>query len=112
PVTLVTDDGDDADDDEASSESSDDVQELRFSRVERLAEKDFAACSAAERSELYDALAALRIGGPTRRSLRLEPAHGTRGQMDLRRTVQEAKRTGGETLTLRTRRPRRRPRRL
>jgi uncharacterized protein with von Willebrand factor type A (vWA) domain len=113
PVTLLTDDGDDPDDDEAATETTDEVvRELRFSRVERLAEKDFADCSAAERAELYGALAALRLAGPTRRSLRLEPAHGTRGRPDLRRTVREAKRTGGEALTLRTRALRRRPRRL
>jgi uncharacterized protein with von Willebrand factor type A (vWA) domain len=113
PVTLLTDDGDEPDDDEVASETTDDVvRELRFSRVERLAEKDFATCTATERAELFEALAALRVAGPTRRSQRLEPAPGTHGRPDLRRTVRDAKRTGGETLRLRTRRPRRRPRRL
>jgi len=113
PVTLLTDDGDDPDDDVAASETTDDVvRELRFSRVERLAEKDFATCTATERSELYEAIAMLRVSGPTRRSQRLEPAHAAHGRLDLRRTVHDAKHTGGETLRLRTRRPRRRARRL
>ena len=112
PVTLVTDDADDDPTDDASSESTDDpVQELRFSRAERLAGKDFAACTDAERAELYDALARLRVGGLTRRSRRLAPASGS-GRPDLRRTVRDAKRTGGETLRLHTRGPRQRPRRL
>jgi hypothetical protein len=113
PVTLLADDGDDRPDDDASQDGSDElVQELRFSRVERLAEKDFATCTADERDELHDALAQLRLGGPTRRSRRFTPASGPSGRPDLRRTIRDAKRTGGEALRLRTRKPRARPRRL
>ena len=112
-VTLLTDDGDDGGDDDLAAEAHDDlVRELRFSRVERLADKDFAACSHDELGELHDALARLRVAGPTRRSHRLTPATGSGGRPDLRRTVRDAKRTGGEALRLRTRRNRRRPRRL
>jgi uncharacterized protein with von Willebrand factor type A (vWA) domain len=114
PVTLLTDDADgDPDDEDAAEASRDEIlHELRFSRVERLAERDFATCSDDELRELFDAVARLRVGGPTRRSHRLTPAPGAAPHPDLRRTVQQAKRTGGEVLRLRTRQPRRRPRRL
>ncbi len=112
-VTLLVDELDDGSEDEADGADRDDeLRELRFSRVEHLAGKDFARCSDDERRELFEALSRLHLGGPTRRSHRLAPATGQSGRPDLRRTVQDAKRTGGEALRLRTRRPRRRPRRL
>jgi uncharacterized protein with von Willebrand factor type A (vWA) domain len=114
PITLLTDDASDDNDDEDTPSTGPDelTRELRFSKVERLSGKDFAACSDDERAELYDALARLRVGGLTRRSRRLAAASGPSGRLDLRRTVRDAKRTGGETLRLHTRQPRQRPRRL
>jgi uncharacterized protein with von Willebrand factor type A (vWA) domain len=112
PVTVLTDHPDPDGDDSEGERSDEVIRELRFSRVERLAGKDFASCTDDERRELLDALDRLHLVGPTRRSHRFAPVSGRAGRPDLRRTVRDAKRTGGETLRLRTRRPRKRPRRL
>jgi uncharacterized protein with von Willebrand factor type A (vWA) domain len=112
PVSLAADTAEDGDDDHAAEVSDEPVQELRFSRVERLADKDFAGCTDDERAELFEALSRLRLAGPRRRSRRMVPGSGPGDRPDLRRTVRDAKRTGGEALRLHRRRPRSRLRRL
>ncbi len=85
---------------------------VRFSRLETLRDKDFAACSPEELAELHRAVTRLRFGGAQRRSRRLRPTRRPTGRPDLRRTVQAALGTGGEPIHRRYRAPVDRPRRL
>jgi len=79
--------------------------------AERLAGRDFDALSASELARMVEAMTALRVAIPPRRSRRTRrAAHGD--HVDLRRTLRTARRTAGDPVALarRTRRPR--PRRL
>ena len=80
------------------------------SRVEVLRQKSFAACSAAELAELAALMARLRLVAPPRltRRRRASPS----GELDLRRTVRQALRTGGDPARILRRARRRRPRRF
>jgi len=111
-VTLGLDDGSEEDlppDDQPLEEPT---VVVRFSRLETLRDKDFAACSPGEMAELHQALSRLRLGGTRRRSRRLRPTRRPTGRPDLRRTVQAALGTGGEPISRRYRAPVDRPRRL
>ncbi len=88
------------------------VISVRFSRLETLRDKDFAACDAAELAELHRALSRLRLSGANRRARRLRPTHRPTNRPDLRRTVRAALRTGGEPIQRKCRAPVERPRRL
>jgi len=91
------------------------TQAVRWSPVEVLRERDFAAYTAAEFEEARRALRDLRLAAVLRRSRRLRPvrrARGQRSQLDLRRTVRRALRTGGEPIERSFRGPARRPRRI
>lgn len=112
PAAIGLDDGADEDDGTEGAGQEDPAIVVRFSRLETLRDKDFAACSADEMAELHVALARLRLGGSTRRSRRLRPTHRPTGRPDLRRTVQAALGTGGEPIHRRYRAPVDRPRRL
>jgi uncharacterized protein len=79
--------------------------------TERLAHRDFAELSAQELAALLVAMRRLRLAPPPRRSRRT--AVGIRGSVvDLRATLRAARRTAGQPVRLRRRRPRHRPRRL
>ncbi|HXV93370.1 MAG TPA: VWA domain-containing protein [Pseudonocardia sp.] len=81
------------------------------SAAERLAGRDFAELSPQELALLVSAMGRLRVALPTRRVRRTRRAsHGT--QVDLRRTLREARRTGGHPVRLARRTRQRRPRRL
>jgi uncharacterized protein len=80
------------------------------SPVEVLRHKSFAACSPEELAQLAALMARLRLAAPPRRTRRRRPA-GTR-ELDVRRTVRRALRTGGDPAVLARRDRRRRPRRL
>ena len=88
------------------------VFSLRYSPVEVLRAKDFALCTAEERAEVQRLLAALRFGGPMRRSRRYRRAGRGRAQLDLPRTVRRAMRAGGEPVPRAWRAPGLRPRRI
>ena len=81
------------------------------SAAERLADRDFDALSPQELALLAAAMGRFRVATPLRRVRRTRrAAHGA--HVDLRRTLREARRTGGDPVRLSRRTPRRRPRRL
>jgi uncharacterized protein with von Willebrand factor type A (vWA) domain len=66
---------------------------------ERLASKRFDALSPTELAQLYRLMSRLKLATPLRRTRRYERAgHGR--QVDLRRTLREARRTGGDPIRL------------
>jgi len=84
---------------------------LRYSRSERLHEKDFGDFDDAELHEAERVMETLRVRPARRRSKRRERAR--RGDRpDLRRTVRAAMRRGGEPIELATTRPGEKTRRL
>jgi hypothetical protein len=79
--------------------------------AERLAGKDFAELTPAELLMLAGLMSKLTLAVPLRRSRRHQPTpHGKR--TDLRATLRQARRTGGDPLRLARRAPSRQPRRL
>jgi uncharacterized protein with von Willebrand factor type A (vWA) domain len=111
-ITLAVDDdsGDEGGTD--GGEASDDpVVHLRFSAVEVLRTKDFAACSDTELAEAQTIMTRLRFAGPPRRSFRMRP-HRRGRRPDLRATVRASLRAGGEPVRRHWRDPGERMRRL
>lgn len=104
PKNLVL-DRDEADEAPAeSSEGESDSQSVvRFSYTETLRAVDFASMSDEERSETDRLISAMRLRPATRRSRRRRPSTRTTGTPDLRRTLRDALRTGGEPLRRKTR---------
>ncbi len=83
-----------------------------WSEMEILREKDFARYTEAEMAVARELIARLARRHPTRLSRRTRPSR-RRGHMpDLRQTVHESLRTGGEPLTRRWRKPTQRPRKV
>jgi uncharacterized protein with von Willebrand factor type A (vWA) domain len=99
---------------EEDSDSGDEeltAREVYASATERLASTDFAELSPAELLMLSGLMRKLTLAVPLRRSRR--PQQTQRGrQTDLRRTLRQARRTGGHPLRLARRAPLREPRRL
>ncbi|MDQ1397078.1 MAG: uncharacterized protein QOG64_2337, partial [Acidimicrobiaceae bacterium] len=104
-IVLAFDDEDPDDEAEGPHEDSEEndgeVLSVRYSSVEVLRHKDFAAYSTAEFAEARRLMADLRLNGALRRSRRQRPAparatHGTRP--DLRGTVRAALKAGGEPM--------------
>jgi hypothetical protein len=119
PVQLLVDDGPDAVDDPDTGDGDPpvpgaDVLAVRWSPVEVLADKDLAACSAAELDEAQRLMADLRLRAALRPSRRRRRDHRPRqgGRVDLRRTVRSAIRQGGELGRPATTSAGRRPRRV
>lgn len=86
---------------------------VRWSPVEVLRTKDFAAYTPAELREAHELMADLRLVGARRRSRRRRPVrsrHG--GALDVRRTVRRSLRAGGEPVRLERSGPSERPRRV
>jgi uncharacterized protein len=71
---------------------------------ERLADRRFEALSPAELAQLYRLMSRLKLATPLRRTRRYERGRGR--QIDLRRTLREARRTGGDPIRLARRRRR------
>ncbi|MBI5090634.1 MAG: VWA domain-containing protein [Actinobacteria bacterium] len=113
-ITLaIDDDEDDRDDpDQGEAEANDDpTLTLRFSALETLRHKDFAAYDDDELVLAQDLMSSLRFAGPPRRSYRSRPStHGH--EHDLRRTVRSSLRAGGEPIRRHWREPGDRLRRL
>jgi len=114
-LAVDTDEGDDQQG-EAEPAGDDPTLTLRFSAVETLRQKDFAAYSRDELRQAQQLMADLRLTGSRRRSRRLVKSKIERrsGQArpDLRRTVHAALRAGGEPISQRYREPGERLRRL
>ena len=112
-IQLAVDDGtDDAEGDDAADVDDDGVPTLtvRWSPVEVLRERDFAAYTAEEFDEARRLMADLRLAGALRSSRRHRPAR--RGRPDVRRTVRRALRAGGEPVHRSYVGPSTRPRRV
>jgi uncharacterized protein with von Willebrand factor type A (vWA) domain len=84
---------------------------VRYSAVETLRDKDFAAYTAEDFDAARRLMSALSLRPASRPSRRLRPAR-TGSETDLRRTVQRALRTSGEAVSIAHRTPRSQPRRL
>ncbi len=98
---------DSADDSEASRE----VALTAMSVEERLGERDFAELTDDELADLRDLVDRIRLRTPVRRTRRTRPrAHGR--DVDMRRTLRMAGRSGGEVVRIARRERRDRPRRL
>jgi uncharacterized protein with von Willebrand factor type A (vWA) domain len=116
-LTLAV-DTDEADDQQGEAEPAGDdpTLTLRFSAVETLREKDFAAYSRDELRQAQQLMADLRLTGSRRRSRRLVKSkigrRSGQSRPDLRRTVHAALRAGGEPISQRYREPGERLRRL
>ncbi|MFP5577359.1 MAG: vWA domain-containing protein [Acidimicrobiia bacterium] len=98
PVTLAVDDPDAEMDDGRDGADADPTVQVRFSRVETLRHKDFAAYDDHELAEAWALMDRLALVGAPRRSRRAVPTARQRGRPDLRRTVGHALRTGGEPI--------------
>jgi uncharacterized protein with von Willebrand factor type A (vWA) domain len=81
------------------------------SMTERLRERDFAQLSAAELAQLAALMRELVIAVPPRRTRRYRPKKDGR-RLDMRRTMRQATRTGGEPVRIARRAVRTRQRRL
>jgi hypothetical protein len=117
PVVVALDDPGADDDAEAadSTEPEEDQAEplaVRYSRVEVLRHRDFAAYSPAEWAEAAHLLAEFQVTAESRPDRRRHPTSKARGQPDLRRTLRLATRTAGEPVNRPRRAPGARPRRL
>jgi uncharacterized protein len=88
------------------------VRELRYSASEVLRRKDFAQCTSQELAEAQRLMDRVRVDGPRRATRRRRPAARRGDWPDLRRTVREALRTGGEPLRRRWLEAGERPRRI
>lgn len=114
PIVVATDepaDDGDAAEDEPEGPSAPVVQ-LRYSPAEVLRRKDFAECTPEELAEAQRLMAAGRWGGARRRTRRRRPTRRRGDWPDLRRTVRQALRTGGEPIDRRWQAPGERPRRV
>lgn len=114
-VRLALDDGDepagDGDDDDGGHDGDGDPTiSVRWSAVEVLRTRDFAAYSPEEFAEAKRLMADLRLAGALRTSRRHRPAK--RGRPDVRRTVRRALRSGGEPVRRSFVGPSSRPRRV
>ena len=95
-LTLLLDDEDLAEGEDGETLEDRDVVTVRFSAHEVLRHKDFAAYSRAELDEARRLMADLRLAGALRPSRRKRRSRRAKGRPDLRRTVREALRSGGE----------------
>jgi uncharacterized protein with von Willebrand factor type A (vWA) domain len=115
-LAIDVDDESQSGEDESLEASDEPTITLRFSAVETLRHKDFAAYSRDELHEAQRLMADLRFAGSPRRSRRMVKArtgHRPRhAHPDLRRTIQVALRAGGEPISQRYREPGQRLRRL
>jgi uncharacterized protein with von Willebrand factor type A (vWA) domain len=113
PVSIAVDDGpDDAADGEADPDEAPPAVTVRWSSIETLRNKDFAAYTPDEWAEMQWLLARLRTTAEMRPARRRRPDHHRRHHPDLRRTVRRALRTGGEPIDRAWRAPSDRPRRV
>ena len=95
-------DADDGSMDDGQAQARDDEDDgsitLRFSSIETLRSKDFAAYSPEELHLAQELMSRLRLVGTPRSSFRMVPG-SRRGRPDLRRTVRSSLRTAGEPIT-------------
>jgi uncharacterized protein with von Willebrand factor type A (vWA) domain len=113
PVSIAVDDGpDDAGAGAADPDVAPPAVTVRWSSIETLRNKDFAAYTPDEWADMHQLLARLRTTAEMRPARRRRPDHRRRNHPDLRRTVRRALRTGGEPIERAWRAPSDRPRRV
>jgi uncharacterized protein with von Willebrand factor type A (vWA) domain len=115
PVVLGIDDGTDVPGDEPEGEPAGEALVVRYSPLEILRHKDFAAYSHAEFAESRRLMADLRLAGELRRARRWRPVPrrpSGAARPDLRRTVRRALRAAGEPIDRAWSAPAERPRRV
>jgi uncharacterized protein with von Willebrand factor type A (vWA) domain len=113
PVSIAVDDGpEDTEDRDDDPDEGPPAVTVRWSAVEVLRDKDFAAFSPAEWAEMQRLLARLRTNPEVRPARRRRPDRHHRHHPDLRGTVRKALRTGGEPIDRAWRAPVGRPRRV
>jgi uncharacterized protein with von Willebrand factor type A (vWA) domain len=104
PEPLLVDDDErfDGEQPDCADIETNDGTVLRFSRTETLRSMDFADLDDEERLEVDRLIADMRLTATMRRSRRRRPSKRSSGVPDLRRTVRESLRTGGEPINRRT----------
>ena len=112
-ITLLVDD-EDANTDDSSAEPIEDENTiaLRFSKIETLREKDFAAYNQIELREAEQFMASLRLAGPPKKSLRLMKTNRHGARHDIRRTMRATLQHDGEPIERYWREPSTKLRRL
>jgi len=110
---LLVDD-EDANTDDSSAEPIEDENTiaLRFSKIETLREKDFAAYNQLELREAEQFMASLRLAGPPKKSLRLMKTNRHGARHDIRRTMRATLQHDGEPIERYWREPSTKLRRL
>lgn len=113
-VTLLI-DSEQEDNDDSNAETLEDDENtiaLRFSSVETLREKDFAAYSDTELREAEQFMSSLKLAGPPKRSLRLQKTNRKGSRHDIRRTMRAVLQNDGEPIERYWREPSTKLRRL
>lgn len=102
PVLLALDDVDSDGDSEpeVAPEPDSEALAVRYSAVESLREKDFAAYSEEDWANAHRLIASLARSAELCRNRRQRPARRRHGNLDIRRTVRRSMLTGGEPLVL------------
>jgi len=95
-VTLALDTDDEGSSDGSATPGDEPTLTVRFSGVETLSTKDFAAYSDDEMHLAMQWMTRLRVAGAPRRSLRQVPNMRPSGRPDMRRTVRASLAAGGE----------------
>jgi hypothetical protein len=113
-VTLLIDSEDTNNDDSnaAPVDEEENTLTLRFSSIETLREKDFAAYSDTELREAEQFMSSLKLAGPPKRSLRLQKANRKGSRHDIRRTMRAVLQNDGEPIERYWREPSTKLRRL
>lgn len=111
-ITLAIDDGPETPEGGTTAPAAGATVALRYSPTEILRRRDLAGCTPEELAEAYRLMAGVRVGGSLRPRRRREPSRRRRGHPDLRRTLRQAMRTGGEPARRAWAAPGRQPRRV
>ncbi|MFM8248158.1 MAG: vWA domain-containing protein [Acidimicrobiaceae bacterium] len=113
-VTLLIDSEDTNNDDSnaAPVDEEENTLTLRFSSIETLRKKDFAAYSESELREAEQFMSSLKLAGPPKRSLRLQKTNRKGSHHDIRRTMRAVLQNNGEPIERYWREPSTKLRRL
>ncbi len=113
-VTLLIDSEEENSDDSSTETLNEDENTiaLRFSNIETLREKDFAAYTDTELREAEQFMSSLKLAGPPKRSLRLQKTNRKGTRHDIRRTMRATLQHDGEPIERYWREPSTKLRRL
>ena len=114
-VTLLIDSEEEENNDDSNTETlkeDENTIALRFSSIETLREKDFAAYTDTELREAEKFMSSLKLAGPPKRSLRLQKTNRKGTRHDIRRTMRATLQHDGEPIERYWREPSTKLRRL